>query len=35
MSVTGMAKDEAFAEFMKTGGISYVAVMNRTDEKID
>ena len=35
MSVTGMAKEEAFAEFMKTGGIPYVAVMNRTDEKID
>lgn len=30
-----MAKEEAFAEFMKTGGIPYVAVMNRTDEKID
>ena len=35
MTVTGMAKEEAFAEFMKTGGIPYVAVMNRTDEKID
>ena len=35
MVVTGMAKEEAFAEFMKTGGIPYVAVMNRTDEKID
>ena len=35
MPVTGMAKEEAFAEFMKTGGIPYVAVMNRTDEKID
>ena len=35
MAVTGMAKEEAFAEFMKTGGIPYVAVMNRTDEKID
>ena len=33
MAVTGMAKEEAFAEFMKTGGIPYVAVMNRTDEK--
>ena len=29
-----MAKEEAFAEFMKTGGIPFVAVMNRT-EKID
>ena len=35
MAVTGMAKEEAFAEFMKTGGIPYLAVMNRTDEKID
>ena len=35
MVVTGMAKEEAFAEFMKTGGIPYVAVRNRTDEKID
>ena len=35
MAVTGMAKEEAFAEFMKTGGIPYVAVMNRTDEKTD
>ena len=35
MAVIGMAKEEAFAEFMKTGGIPYVAVMNRTDEKID
>ena len=33
MAVTGMAKEEVFAEFMKTGGIPYVAVMNRTDEK--
>lgn len=29
-----MAKVEDFAEFMKTGKITYVAVMNRT-EKID
>lgn len=35
MAVTGMAKEEAFSAFMKTGGIPYVAVMNRTDEKID
>ena len=30
----GEAQD-AFAEFMKTGGIPYVAVMDRTNEKID
>ena len=35
MVVTGMTKEEAFAEYMKTGGIPYVTVMNRTDEKID
>ncbi len=32
---TGLPKEEAFAEFMKTGGIPYVAAMNRTDEKVD
>lgn len=35
ISLTGKPKEEAFAEFMKTGGIPYVAVMNRTDEKVD
>lgn len=34
-AVTGLVKEEAFAEFMKTGGIPYVAAMNRTDEKVD
>ena len=34
MAVTGMAKEEAFAEFMKTGKIPSVAAINRT-EKID
>ena len=33
MAVTGMAKEEAFAEFMKTGGIPYVAVMNRKGQQ--
>ena len=33
VSVTGMPKEEAFSEYMKTGGLPYVAVMNRTDEK--
>ena len=32
---TGLPKEEAFAEFMKTGGIPYVAAMNRTDEKVE
>ena len=35
VTLTGLQKDAAFTEFMKTGGIPYVAVMNRTDEKID
>ena len=35
IAVTGMEKEEAFAEFIKTGGIPYVAVMNRTYEKTD
>ena len=33
--VTGMQREAAFAEYMKTGGIPYVAVMNRTDEKVE
>ena len=35
VTVTGMKKEQAFTEFMKTGGFPYVAVMNRTDEKVD
>lgn len=35
VTVTGMSKEEAFAEFLKTGGIPYVAVMNRTEEKVN
>lgn len=35
ITVTGMEKEAAFTEFMKTGGMPYVAVMNRTDEKVD
>lgn len=34
-AVTGLPKEEGFAEFMKTGGIPYIAVMNRTDEKVN
>lgn len=33
--VTGMQREVAFTEYMKTGGIPYVAVMNRTDEKVE
>lgn len=35
ITITGMEKEAAFTEFMKTGGMPYVAVMNRTDEKVD
>ena len=35
VTVTGMPKEEAFAEYLKTGGIPYVAVMNRTEEKVN
>lgn len=35
ITVTGMQREEAFAEFMKTGGLPYVAVMNRTDQKVE
>lgn len=33
--VTGMQREAAFTEYMKTGGIPYVAVMNQTDEKVE
>lgn len=33
--VTGMQREAAFTEYMKNGGIPYVAVMNRTDEKVE
>ena len=35
ITVTGMQREEAFSEFMKTGGLPYVAVINRTDQKAD
>lgn len=35
LTLTGLSKEDAFTEFMKTGGIPYIAVMNRTDEKVD
>lgn len=35
LEVTKLPKEEAFAEFMKTGGIPYIATMQRTEEKID
>ena len=32
---TGLNKENGFFEFMKTGGIPYVASMDRTDEKVN
>ncbi len=32
---TGLNKENGFSEFMKTGGIPYVASMDRTDEKVN
>lgn len=33
--IIGMPTEQAFAEYMNTGGLPYVAVMDRTDEKVD
>ena len=35
MELTGESEEKAFTEYMKSGGFPYIAVMNRTDEKID
>lgn len=35
VTVTEMPKEAAFAEFLKIGGIPYIAVMNRTEEKVN
>ncbi len=35
VSVTGLRKEEAFSEYMQSGGLPYIAVMDRTDEKVD
>ena len=35
LAVTQMPAENAFSEYMKTGGLPYVAAMNRTDEKVD
>ena len=32
---TALSGDEAFAEYLRTGGFPYVATMQRTDEKVD
>ena len=33
--MTGRPQEDAFSEYMQTGGLPYVAVMNRTDEKVN
>lgn len=33
VEITGIPKEQAFSEYMKTGGFPYIAVMDRTDEK--
>lgn len=35
VEVTGLPDEQAFSEYMKTGGLPYVAAMNRTDEKVE
>ena len=35
LTETGLNKENGFSEFMKTGGIPYVASMDRTDEKVN
>ncbi|HCT91055.1 MAG TPA: ATPase [Lachnospiraceae bacterium] len=35
VQVTGTSTEQAFAEYMKSGGLPYVAVMDRSDEKVD
>lgn len=35
VTVTGRPQEDAFSEYMQTGGFPYVAVMNRTDEKVN
>lgn len=35
LELTDLSEERAFAEYMRTGGLPYVAVMDRTDEKLD
>lgn len=35
IQVIEMPKEQAFAEYIKSGGLPYVALMNRTDKKVD
>ena len=35
LKITGMEPDPGFAEYMRDGGLPYIAAMNRTSEKVD
>lgn len=35
LTITGMGVEQGFAEYLKTGGMPYVAAMDRTAEKVD
>ena len=35
MEVTNLRKEDAFEEYLRCGGLPYVATMNRTGEKVD
>lgn len=35
MEIMNLETETAFAEYMKTGGLPYIAVMDRTEEKVD
>lgn len=35
MEVTNLRKEDAFEEYLRCGGLPYVATMNRTSEKVD
>ncbi len=35
LSVSNMEPDKSFAEYMKTGGLPYLAVMDRTPKKVE
>ena len=34
ISMTGLEPEQGFAEYLKSGGMPYIAAMNRTDEKV-
>ena len=34
LSMTGLEPDQGFSEYLRSGGMPYIAAMNRTDEKV-